>query len=77
MDSTLRKFAQEGQKVKRFTLNRNGKSLIVKPKNDETFVIMEDYLGDRCILWVCCYANGKEIWRHNINDIARITFDCN
>jgi predicted secreted protein len=71
----LRMYAQAGQKIKRFSFVRNGNLVSSKPNNNETFVIMEDFLGDRSILWVACYGNGKELWRHNVNDIVRLTYE--
>jgi hypothetical protein len=77
MDNTLRNFASAGVMVKRFTYLRNGQLLQSKPKNTEKFVIAEDYLGDRSLIWVCCIENSVELWRHNISDIIRLTYENN
>jgi hypothetical protein len=77
MDNTLRNFASAGVGVKRFTYLRNGQLIQCKPKNTEKFIICEDYLGDRSLLWVACIENSVELWRHNINDIVRLTYENN
>jgi predicted secreted protein len=77
MENTLRNFASSGVQVKRFTYLRNGQLIQSKPKNTEKFVIVEDYLGDRSLLWVACIENSVELWRHNVNDIVRLTYENN
>ena len=77
MENTLRNFASAGVMVKRFTYLRNGQLIQSKPKNTEKFVIAEDYLGDRSLLWVTCIENSVELWRHNMNDIVRLTYENN
>lgn len=74
MDKNLRSFAMAGVELKRFSYNRNGQILICKPRQKEKFIIAEDFLGDRSIMWVACVSDNKEIWRHNIIDIVRITY---
>jgi hypothetical protein len=75
MENTLRNYASAGVKIKRFTYLRNGQLIQSKPKNTETFVIVEDYFGDKSILWVACFENNAEKWRHNISDIIRLTYE--
>jgi len=75
MENNLRNFAQAGITIKRFTYLRNGNLIQCKPKKTEKFIISEDYLGDRSLVWVACLSDGKEIWRHNINDVTRLTYE--
>jgi hypothetical protein len=75
MEKNLKAYAEAAVGVKRFTYLRKSELVVCKPAVGEKFVIAEDYLGDRSILWVACYENGAEVWRHNIGDIVRITYD--
>jgi hypothetical protein len=74
MENTLRNFAMAGVNLKRFTYLRNGQMIQCKPKKTEKYIIVEDYLGDRSLIWVACIENGKELWRHNIIDVVRLTY---
>lgn len=73
----LRTYADSGKIVKRFTYLRNGQLVAAKPDTGERLQIVEDYLGDRSMIWIACIKieTGEEMWRHSINDIVRITFD--
>lgn len=75
MEKTLRNYAQAGVLIKRFTYMRNGQLVQAKPKNTEKFVLVEDYFGDRSMVWIACIENDAELWRHNVNDMTRITYD--
>jgi predicted secreted protein len=75
MENNLRNYAQSGIMVKRFTFTRNGNLLQSKPKENQKYIIVEDFLGDRSLLWIACIENEKEIWRHSINDVIRLTFE--
>lgn len=75
MDNSLRTLAQSGQRIKKFSFIRNGNVVLTKPKNNEQFFIVEDFLGDRSLVWVACVSDGKELWRHTTNDIIRLTFE--
>lgn len=75
MQNNLRTYAMAGVKVKRFTYLRNGQLVQSKPKPTETFVITEDYLGDKSIIWIACVENDAEKWRHNVSDVIRITYE--
>lgn len=77
MEKTLRNYAMASIPIKRFTYLRNGQLLQSKPKKTEKFILVEDYLGDRSLLWVACIENSVELWRHNVNDIVRITYENN
>jgi hypothetical protein len=77
MEKTLRNYALAGVKIKRFTYLRNGQLVQAKPKTNEVFVLHEDYLGDRSIIWICCFNlnTDSELWRHNVCDAVRLTYD--
>lgn len=75
MEKTLRNFAMAGVPVKRFTYLRNGQLIQSKPKKGEIYVITEDYLGDRSLIWIACIFDNRELWRHSINDVIRITYE--
>ena len=77
MEKTLRNYAMAGVKIKRFTYLRNGQLVQAKPKATEVFVLHEDYLGDKSIIWVCCFNlnTDSELWRHNVADVVRLTYD--
>jgi len=77
MEKTLRNYAMAGVKIKRFTYLRNGQLIQSKPSATEVFVLHEDYLGDKSIVWVCCLnlENRAELWRHNVSDVVRLTYD--
>lgn len=77
MEKTLRNYALAGVKIKRFTYLRNGQLVQAKPKTNEVFVLHEDYLGDKSIIWVCCIdtETDSELWRHNVADVVRLTYD--
>jgi predicted secreted protein len=75
MENNLRAYAQSGITIKRFTFYRNGNLLQSKPKDNQKYVIVEDFLGDRSLLWIACIESGKEIWRHSMNDVVRLTYD--
>ena len=64
-----------GYPIKRFTYLRNGQLIQCKPSKSEKFVLVEDYFGDRSIMWVACLENEVELWRHNVTDIVRLTHE--
>jgi hypothetical protein len=75
MQNNLNHYAMGGVTIKRFTYERNGNNVQCKPKPSEKFVLVEDYLGDRSLIWIACFENGAEKWRHNVSNVVRITFD--
>ena len=75
MENNLRTYAQAGVTIKRFTYTRDGRLVACKPTNTEKFILVEDFFGDRSIVWVACVENNKEQWRHNVSDMVRITND--
>jgi len=75
MENNLRAYSMGGVLIKRFSYIRNGNLLKCSPKSSEKFIIVEDYLGDRSLMWVACIENDKEKWRHNISDIVRLTYE--
>lgn len=75
MANDLRQYADEGIKIKRFTYLRDGVLIAATPKKGEVFLIKEDFLGDRSLVWIACFVENKEKWRHNINDITRLTYE--
>lgn len=75
MEKNLRNYSQAGVTLKRFTYMRNGNLVQCKPKQSEKFVIAEDYLGDRSLIWILCLENGAEKWRHSVSDVVRLTYD--
>ena len=75
MENNLKNFAMGGYQIKRFTYLRNGQLIQCKPSKSEKFVLVEDYFGDRSLMWVACIENGVELWRHNVTDIVRLTHE--
>ena len=74
--NNLRNYAQCGKEVKRFSYLRNGQLILSKPEQGERYEIVEDYLGDRSLIWIACtdIETSEEYWRHSITDIIRITY---
>lgn len=75
MENTLTNYAKAGIEVKRFTYMRNGNLTAVKPSKNEKLYLVEDYFGNKSMIWVACSENGAEKWRHNISSIIRLTFE--
>ena len=75
MEKTLRNYALASVPIKRFTYLRNGQLIQCKPKKSERFFLVEDYLGDKSLIWIACIENDAETWRHNVSDIVRITYE--
>ena len=76
MENNLRTYAAAGVTIKRFTYLRENGLIACKPDKGESYVIREDFLGDRSLLWVACINEaGKEEWRHSCNDMIRITYN--
>ena len=75
MENNLRNYANAGVLIKRFTYLRNGNLIQCKPSNTEKFILVEDYLGDRSLFWIACIEVDKELWRHNIIDVIRLTYE--
>jgi hypothetical protein len=48
-----------------------------KPKATEKLIIVEDFYGDKSLMWVACIdiESNKELWRHNISDVIRLTYE--
>ena len=74
---SLRSYSDSGKSVKRFTYLINGQLISAKPDDCERFQIVEDYLGDKSLVWIACVNinTEEEQWRHSVNDIVRITFE--
>jgi hypothetical protein len=75
MEKNLRNYASASVPIKRFTYLRNGNLIQCKPSKTEKFILVEDYFGDRSMVWVACIENDAELWRHNVADIVRITYE--
>jgi hypothetical protein len=77
MENNLRNFASAGIKIKRFTYLRNAQLMQCKPKATEKLIIVEDFYGDKSLMWVACIdiESNKELWRHNISDVIRLTYE--
>lgn len=75
MENTLTNYAKAGIEVKRFTYLKNGILTLSKPHKLETYYLVEDYFGNKSMIWVACSENGAEKWRHNISSIIRLTFE--
>lgn len=77
MEKTLTNYAMAGVHIKRFTYIRDGKLIASKPKPTEKFILIEDLLGNKSLMWVACIdiETDAEKWRHNVSDIVRITYE--
>lgn len=74
MEKNLRNYAAAGVEVKRFTYMINAEITLCKPTKRQKFIIVEDNLGDRSLVWIACIENNAEVWRHSINHVVRITY---
>lgn len=73
----LVKYLQSGVVILKFTIKRNGTYKIVKADRGQELRLTEDYFGNRSLIWVSCInlSDEKELWRHAVTDIVRITFN--
>lgn len=75
MNISLLQYADVSTPVKRFSYNSGNELLLIKPANDEEFYLCSDRYGSAVAIYVVCFdKQGREKWRHNIQNVNRITW---
>lgn len=71
---SIRDYATYNAEVLRFSYEGKNGITLVKPEQGEHFVLHEDFVGNRSLMWIVCITDDGEQWRHNADNTIRITF---
>ena len=71
---SIRDYCRMGISVKRFSYVLQNNVVIVKPEPGQIFLLHEDFLGSRSIVWIVCWTDDGELWRQNIESVVRVTY---
>lgn len=75
MNLSLLQYADVNAPVKRFSYNSGNDILLIKPANDEEFYLIAERFGLNTLIYIVCLdKQGSEKWRHNIQNVNRITW---